>query len=85
MEMKEQTLEDTDSTVNMESVESTAENNSDCPQNEDIMKIQSDTGSEVMDAYFDNQQEVPKGNDEGYEGDMEGDDGLMPPPAIIPK
>lgn len=30
------------------------------------------------------EQEVQSTNDDGYEGDMEGDGGLMPPPSTVP-
>ena len=40
-----------------------------CPQNEENWK---DSGEEVQK------------NDEGYEGDMEGDGELMPPPSTVP-
>lgn len=30
------------------------------------------------------QMEPQSGNEDGYEGDMEGDGGLMPPPSTIP-
>lgn len=30
------------------------------------------------------QSDQQSNNDEGYEGDMEGDGGLMPPPSTVP-
>lgn len=45
--------------------------NSDCPQNEEIIDNDRDNYTER--------------GDEGYEGDMEGDGDLMPPPTTIPK
>lgn len=49
----------------------------DCPQTE---VLESWTSRESI---YD-QMELQSGNEEGYEGDMEGDGGLMPPPSTIP-
>ncbi|XP_041978087.1 transcription initiation factor TFIID subunit 1 isoform X2 [Aricia agestis] len=40
--------------------------------------------SDWKDTDYDSQTEQ-RNNDEGYEGDMEGDGGLMPPPSSVPK
>lgn len=49
---------------------------SDCPQSESNQ----DDGNEDNDGKLEQQPT----NDEGYDGDMEGDGGLMPPPSSIP-
>lgn len=46
----------------------------DCPQTEEV----------ITDWSGDNDYEQTGQNDDGYEGDMEGDGELMPPPALIP-
>lgn len=48
---------------------------SDCPQ------------SEIKDEHNEGRQDYEKSErnkDDGYDGDMEGDEDLMPPPSIIP-
>ncbi|XP_073945377.1 TATA-box binding protein associated factor 1 isoform X2 [Choristoneura fumiferana] len=49
---------------------------SDCPQSE----LRDDNWK--SGDYF--QQDEQRANDDGYEGDMEGDGGLMPPPSTVP-
>lgn len=55
---------------------------SDCPQPETKQE-----GNEWMnrdtDSTYDEGERQPM-TDEGYDGDMEGDGGLMPPPSVIP-
>lgn len=46
----------------------------DCPQTEEV----------ITNWSSDNVYEQTVQNDDGYEGDMEGDGELMPPPATIP-
>lgn len=44
----------------------------DCPQTEEVVSWSGDTEFETVQT------------DDGYEGDMEGDGELMPPPATVP-
>ncbi|CAH2037396.1 unnamed protein product, partial [Iphiclides podalirius] len=55
---------------------------SNCPQNE--VKNDKDDDWLKSDNAEDNEAEQ-RNNDEGYEGDMEGDGGLMPPPSSVPQ
>lgn len=66
----------------MSQVMEPVETKSDCPQTEDE---QGNVNSWKVDGdrYFVKEEREPQ-NDEGYEGDMEGDGGLMPPPSAIP-
>ncbi|XP_063824981.1 transcription initiation factor TFIID subunit 1 [Ostrinia nubilalis] len=52
---------------------------SDCPQPEPTESVKIDE-----DSAYDESDRQPT-TDDGYEGDMEGDGGLMPPPSVIPK
>lgn len=52
---------------------------SDCPQSEE--KLESNEWTQSNGEYT---QEEERRNDEGYEGDMEGDGDLMPPPSSAP-
>ncbi|KPJ18499.1 Transcription initiation factor TFIID subunit 1 [Papilio machaon] len=52
---------------------------SDCPQNEGNDRNEDWSQSDYV------KKEDQRNNDEGYEGDMEGDGGLMPPPSTVPK
>lgn len=52
-----------------ETVKEILDTKSGCPQNDETWK--------------DNSEEIQK-SDEGYEGDMEGDGELMPPPSTVP-
>lgn len=48
---------------------------SDCPQSE----IKDDVNEQKQDY-----EKSERNKDDGYDGDMEGDEDLMPPPSIIP-
>ncbi|XP_013169257.1 PREDICTED: transcription initiation factor TFIID subunit 1 isoform X1 [Papilio xuthus] len=52
---------------------------SDFPQNEGNDRHEDWSRSDYM------KKDDQRNNDEGYEGDMEGDGGLMPPPSTVPK
>ncbi|XP_053607515.1 transcription initiation factor TFIID subunit 1 isoform X2 [Plodia interpunctella] len=79
-ETKEEVTDKSDAQNTVEESKEAAEleSKSDCPQKEDT-EVKGEWNSE--NPMFDN---APPGNDDGYEGDMEGDGGLMPPPSTIP-
>lgn len=52
---------------------------SDCPQSEEK---ENDNWKDSKEFY--EQSDTTANNDDGYEGDMEGDGGLMPPPSTVP-
>lgn len=62
--------------MDTESVTMEVETSSDCPQSE----IKDDDVNERKQD-FDKSERI---KDDGYDGDMEGDEDLMPPPSIIP-
>ncbi|XP_026317517.1 transcription initiation factor TFIID subunit 1 isoform X2 [Hyposmocoma kahamanoa] len=62
--------------MDTETVTTEVQTTSDCPQSE----IKDEVNEEKQD--FEKSEQI---KDEGYDGDMEGDEDLMPPPSIIPK
>lgn len=61
--------------MDTETVTTEVQTTSDCPQNE----INDDNNERKQD--FEKSERI---KEEGYDGDMEGDEDLMPPPSIIP-
>ncbi|XP_068631569.1 transcription initiation factor TFIID subunit 1 [Battus philenor] len=53
-----------------------------CPQSD----VKTETSEDWKESHYrqENERET-KNTDDGYEGDMEGDGGLMPPPSTVPK
>lgn len=79
-------MEVTDLVENAQNNITTEESVSDCPQSD--IKEENVKEEVVIENWKDDEnyceQEVQSTNDEGYEGDMEGDGELMPPPSTVP-
>lgn len=73
----------TDTSEQPSSVIEQVEIKSDCPQTEESQSNESNWKEGGGDGYYVREGREPQ-NDEGYEGDMEGDGGLMPPPSTVP-
>lgn len=56
---------------------------SDCPQTETKQEVNEEWTNKKQTETL-GESENQQTNDEGYDGDMEGDGGLMPPPSVIP-
>lgn len=61
--------------MDTETVTTEVQTTSDCPQSESKDEV----NKQKQD--FEKSERI---KDEGYDGDMEGDEDLMPPPSIIP-
>ncbi|XP_030020533.1 transcription initiation factor TFIID subunit 1 isoform X3 [Manduca sexta] len=86
VEIKDESLEDTIKTehFDMDISETTVQqkrNDKLSGSGRDSVKDEIDSWKDGDDLY---KEEVQTTNDDGYEGDMEGDGGLMPPPSTVP-